>query len=106
VFLTINSVIGGTSGHSRYVLAQLKLELLVSTTIVQWHQRLHELSHDERNTYDSRTEMLSFIEAFLKSGFEIVLEETKTWSANIQEALEQLHKAQQGKSGGKGGGHQ
>lgn len=81
-FFTANSVFGGTSGHSRYVLTQLRLEKLLALMVVEW-----QTYRDQGEKHEDRQSRTEFLIERMTEAYEIILEETNAWGEAAAEAL-------------------
>lgn len=86
VFLTANSLYGGTSGHGRFALTQIALEKLITTRTVQWNSM--------KSTYDdsekSKSELFELIVQTLEDAYDLMLKETEEWNTDKNRSLDEF----------------
>lgn len=102
-FFSINRLIGGTTGHSRYAKTQMILEKHIVTAAVEWCMFHQKLSEDDGNTLGNRTIVLTFLKRTNEETFRICLEETEEWSRNVREAVEDFVKKRKASAQKQGG---
>jgi hypothetical protein len=83
-FFTANSLFGGTSGHTRYVVAQLKLEKALTLMVVEWSK----ISSDN----ESNEIKAEFIKEKMAEVYSIILEETDVWGKALAQAVDAYEK--------------
>jgi len=90
--LAFNRVVGGTTGHSRYVMTQLTLERDLSLTMIRWGLYQNRLAEPSGNTPGNRAVMLTYLENVIAGAYELVLDETAAWSRVTQDSLDGYEK--------------
>jgi hypothetical protein len=83
-FFAANSLFGGTSGHTRYVVAQLNLEKALTLMVVEWSK----ISSDN----ESNEIKAEFIKEKMAEVYSIILEETDVWGKALAQAVDAYEK--------------
>lgn len=89
-FLAGNSLFGGSSGHIRYVTAQLELEQVITRYRLKW-QRMRAGMKGELNGEDLE-QSFNMFSNFANDAYGIILEETNAWSETLEEAIRDISK--------------
>jgi hypothetical protein len=84
-FIAANSLFSGTSGHIRYVTAQLGLERLIISFRIEWYQT-KSLWPDEQ-TDETIKSGFGLMLGFAKDAHGTMSEETKAWGTALEQAL-------------------
>jgi hypothetical protein len=92
-FFAANSLFGGTSGHTRYVVTQLNLEKTLTLMVVQWSKLVSKNSTDEVKA--------DFIHEKMNDVYSIIMEETDVWGKALAQAVDTYEKKVSQKPNGK-----
>ena len=99
---TANNLFGGTSGHTRYVKAQLQLERWLTLTVIEWNRLSNEtgpfteikVQNNAQNKpeevtveIDKNQAKFNFLMGAITEAYEIVLSETDEWSYALKDAM-------------------
>lgn len=79
-----NSLFGGTSGHTRYVVAQINLEKTLTLMVIEWSKLIGNNASIE--------EKADFIKEKMSQVYSIILEETDVWGEALAQAVEAYEK--------------
>lgn len=83
-FFAANSLFGGTSGHTRYVVTQLHLEKSLTLMVVEWRKI--------KNFGSSCDTKADFIKEKMTDIYSIILEETDVWGKALSQAVDTYEK--------------
>lgn len=83
-FFAANSLFGGSSGHTRYVVAQLNLERTLTLMVVEWGKINSNNAQNE--------EKADFIKEKMSEVYSILLEETDVWGKALAQAVDAYEK--------------
>lgn len=83
-FFAANSLFGGTSGHTRYVVTQINLEKNLTLMVVEWGNIISRNSSNEAKA--------DFIKEKMTDVYSIILEETDVWGKALAQAVDAYEK--------------
>ncbi len=92
-FFAGNTLFGGTSGHTRYVVTQISLEKTLTLMIIQWGKIASNNSSNEVKA--------DFIQEKMNEVYSIILGETDVWGKALAKAVDSYEKTVTQKSGKK-----
>jgi hypothetical protein len=82
--LAANTLFGGTSGHTRYVVAQLNLERILTLMVIEWSKLSSSNASNEAKA--------AFINEKMCDVYSIILEETDVWGKALAQAVDAYEK--------------
>jgi SMODS and SLOG-associating 2TM effector domain 2 len=86
-----NELLGGSSGHIRFVSAQLALEKLITVARVDWASYLQQIAEKPLPDQESK-KGFEIVAKYTDGFYSIVLSETGNWSKTLTEALKKFEK--------------
>ncbi len=84
-FFAANTLFGGTSGHTRYVVTQLNLERTLTLMVIEWNQLVS-------SNKASNEQKADFIKEKMSEVYSIILEETDVWGKALYQAVDAYEK--------------
>jgi hypothetical protein len=97
-FFGANALFGGTSGHMRFVTAQLDLERLITTSRVAFKGYLARCGTTQL-TAELREAGVKLVEGYATDLYRTVLAETSSWRETLQAEMQQIRtRVNQGQS--------
>jgi hypothetical protein len=87
--LGLNALFGGTSGHIRFVSAQLKLEQAVTLSRVEWQKHKQKL-FENRGDQKCIDEAFAAIRTYSETAYGTSVAETQNWASEVTASIDRL----------------
>ena len=93
-FLGANALFGGTSGHVRFVSAQIELEKLITTSRIGWCRYLAHIDVEKISDEDIKRGF-ALVKTYAENLYSTTLSATRYWGETLMKELEKYRKSKE-----------